>query len=297
MIRQLFLNTTETQTEISNFYIAYKFLLLFTACWLLVNFADYQSMLQRPTELFMANNWFSRVFIVHFPSYPIYFTLWLFASISIVLLFLKFEDSSVLKSILVFSLLWLNAVRWSYGYNGHSNHLFLLAHFFTIFFPANIKKNTNDSKDFFVTLRVIYTGLLLTYTYSGLWKIFYIFMMILRKSNDVNWLDPKASYLNSIVCFHLRDIPFEYDLFNIVKISWVSQIGFCSILIIEVGAIIAAFYKPLRFTWVSLLILMHIINYVLVRVNFAPAAITLLILFFPYQKIAYFNRRFHTLPS
>jgi hypothetical protein len=284
MIQQQSLNVSEIESKAINFWYADKALLIVTLGWLILNLMDFQQIIQRPIELFTPNNWFGRVFCPTLPTYPIFLIIWSTAIASIAWLFFKNEDNILFRFLLAFTILWLNAVRWSYGFQSHVPHFFLLAHCLKIFFPVNIKKNIEAGKVFILTEKLFVAGLLVTYTWSSVWKIIGLFNKIFFHKGETHWLNANAAYLNAIVSNRSYDTPLDSWIFPFLAQGFTGQIGFIFFLMVQLGAIYAAFNSKIRFAWILLITLSHVLNILFFQIYFYITPILLLVLFFPYSR-------------
>ena len=261
------------------------FLRIFSLFWVTYVVFSYQENNARPISLYKPVIWFQEWFLSSLPS-PV-----LFYSIVLITCFLcvyTIVNKNILyRTVLFFLLLWLNTIKWNYNFFSHVGHLFLLAHFFTIFIPSkNIDTFTNykDKKSFSLAIRWAYAGVLVTYSLAGFWKFSSLFYKTIFKSNAINWLSEDAVELNAIVSARIWDEQISKTMLNIYEIPYIWEIGTFFIFLIQFIAVLGAFNKRMSYFILTFLLIFHIYNMLFINTHFYVASFVLIILLFPYHK-------------
>lgn len=154
---------------LKDFLISDKIFRIFSVLWILYVVTIYESRFHFPKELFFPKLNFQLLFLPTFPSRFYFYTIVIIGICSSLLTL--FRNKIIYRFFTLFSVLWLNAFLWSFGSISHSGHLFVLAHFFSLFLVYNKKislSNFNRSINFY------HLGLLSTYTLAGLWKLVFL---------------------------------------------------------------------------------------------------------------------------
>lgn len=266
-----------------NFYYSSKAIMILSILWIIYHLYYYQILLLRPEELFIQKVWFGKIFLPSFPS-PLLFYSVSATAILLILFLIVYKEHWLIRVAILFSILWINLVRWSCGGESLSSHLLMLSHLFAIGIPIASIKNNKEDEMLYKTLVWFYLGLLITYVLSGFWKTSSLVYKLIFKQDELTWLSPKAALITSQVAYHLVDQTGESLLFLFnYPIIW--QAGFLLTCYILLFSFVASFRPPLRF-WIGMaLIVFHQINNLAFDVIHYVSSLTLLCLFFPYQKI------------
>ena len=266
-----------------NFIYGNKALLLLTVGFSVFKLINFFYLRQRPAELFIPDNYFSKLLMPHLLRPEVYPIVAVF-SIYICFYLLVKPEHYWLRLILTLQLLWLNMAQWSFGFFSHVAHLLLLAHLFLIFVPFKITTNKKEAQIIAETLNWFYAGLLLTYSLSGLWKWLGLAYKLFFKPTAVHWLHPDASLFNAVVSF--RNYDLEFNLLPLFAYPLIWQAGFIIILLIQTFCILAAFQPQFRVGVGLALIIFHSINAVVFVTVFITAPLVLVCLFFPYHTLS-----------
>lgn len=271
----------QARLMILNYNFAQKGLKILISFWLLYQLYNYYLMTLRPIELYQPMNFFQQLFQPTFPSITVVFFVVL---MTLFLCFYKKHKYDILGNILLtFCIMWLNALRWNYGFFSHVGHIFILAHLFFVFIPQT-NKSENDQNIFMISkmIKWAYFAILVTYTFSGIWKIIGLFFRLLFKPTEINWLSSDA-VLNQVMIGYVDwDISFP-EYINAFTIPIVWQCSFIMMVLLQLGSFLGAFRRPLL-TWIMWgNIAFHLINTIFFKIEFWLTPITLLILFFPYH--------------
>ncbi len=276
------LSDSEIENTNYNYFLFISLLRFLSIGWL-----GFQSWLwfhlePRPGILYEPIHYIDRLLMPEFPSGYYYFSL-IITALLINLYLLIRNENIYLKVLLFFLLALINTLKWSYGYFPHVSHTFLLCHFFTIFGPD--KKSIKTKDDAFHTARIAqftYAGILITYTFSGLWKLVGLAYKIILKPNDLNWLHPDAAYLNAISLRRYWDDSLgNFEL--LYTHNWIWQLLVVCMILFQTFSIVAAFKLKMRMFWCAGIIAFHLHNTIVMHTEFHLAVLVILILLFPYH--------------
>ena len=253
--------------------------------WLFFQLYTYHLMATRPVELFAPINWFDKIFMPVFPSIGVWYVVWLIAFGSNILLFFRGENKHA-RLALAALVLWINCIRWKYEFFSHVGHVMVLYHLLGMFLPRKDKISAQDSEllDYAKAIKWLFAGLLIGYTFSGIWKVVGLGYKVFWHPDQINWLHPLAMKLNSIVGYRDWDISLDHvgDLYSVL---WVWQIAFVLMLILQVVSVLGAIRQQLT-PYIALgNILFHLINSWLIHIEFYLTPIVLLAVFFPYHLV------------
>ena len=282
---KLIIRDSENKKYIIDYYYADVLLRIFTILWIGYVIFSYHENLNRPESLYEPIIWVQKWFMPTQPSLMAFYAIVIFSiSLSI---FTIINKQIVYRGILFLLLLWLNAVKWNYNFFSAVGHLFLLAHFFSIFIPPLIiSKFNNDAfkiKQFSYAIRWSYAGILITYTMAGTWKFIALFYKIIFHPNKINWMHENAVELNAIVSARLWDEMVSITMLNIYDIPYIWQIATLFIFCFQLIAVLGAFHKKVSFLVLTSLLSFHIYNMFFINTSFFVSSIVLLIILFPYH--------------
>jgi len=285
-ISNLFIKEDENEKFIIDYSYADVLLRIFSIFWIGYIIFVFHENLNRPASLFEPIIWLQKLFISSIPS------LYLFYSIIIISLFLCiytiFNKKIVYRGILFLLLLWLNTLKWNYNFFSHVGHLFLLAHFFTIFIPSkniNSLNSKNDIRLFSNSIRWAYAGVLITYTMAGFWKFLSLFHKLIYQSKLINWMSEDAVELNAIVSSRIWDESVSISMLKIYEIPFIWQAATLFIFCIQLIAVLGAFNKKLSYIVLAGLLIFHLYNILFINTFFYVSSIVLLILLLPYHLV------------
>lgn len=275
---------TIAQQLLLNRWFGDLFLRLFVFVWFVFQTYTYHLMADRPLVLFQPINWFDHLFMPVFPHWVVWYGVIMLA------VFLNFRlirkgDAKIERIVLGFLILWINCIRWKYEFFSHVGHIMVLYHLVGMFLPR-VKELQCQKKvlTYGMAIQWFYSGLLVGYTMSGLWKLIGLVYKVLLKPDQINWLHPLAMKLNSIVGYRDWDEGFD-TLLNLYTIHWPWQVAFVLMMCLQIFSVLGAF----RFQITPLIalgnILFHLVNVYLIRIEFYLTPIVLLIVFFPYHLI------------
>lgn len=267
------------------YYYADTFLRFFTYGWLIYQSFLYHILSDRPAILFTPMNWFGRAFMPEFPSLSIIVIIVLSAWLSNTLCLIKKQNVPA-RLILFFCILYLNSLNWNYGFFSHVGHLFVLAHFFTIFVPIqNPVKSLGPDEETATSVQWAYTGFMASYSIAGLWKVLGLVAKFTISQEGISWLNSNASLYNSIVGHISWDLPLDSFTVQIFTIPYIWPIMFMVMLILQLCSFLSTIRLPLFF-WIGFgTICFHLFNLIFMKIEFIITPIVLLILFFPYHII------------
>lgn len=256
--------------------------------WLIFQTYTYHLMADRPEALFAPINWFDKLFMPVFPSIFVWYTICGLAFGLNIVLFFRGENkwSRIVLGILI---LWVNCIRWKYGFFSHVGHIMVLYHLLGMFLPRKdtISKEDTELADYTKATQWLYIGLLAGYTFSGIWKMIGLAYKIILQPNAINWLHPLAMKVNSIVGYQDWDEQCQ-GIVSMYDVLWPWQIAFILMLILQVVSVFGGI-KPRLAVYIALgNILFHIINVFMIRIEFYLTPTVLLAVFFPYHLL--FNK-------
>ncbi len=256
---------------------------ILVVAWLIFQGYTYTLMSSRPIELFAPIHWFDKLFMPTFPNPILWYSLLGLAFINNLLL-LKNGSLKYPRILLGLLVLWINCIRWKYEFFSHVGHVMVLYHLLGMFVTRKNKISSEDPEllDFSKTIQWLYAGVLIGYTFSGLWKLAGLVYKFFWHPEQINWLHPMAMKLNSIVGFRDWDLslaPVEYTYRFLV----VWQIAFIIMLILQVVSVLGA-YRPQITLYIALgNICFHVINSLIIHIEFYLTPLVLLAVFFPYH--------------
>lgn len=289
MILKKLINRKEDEKFIINYFFSDLFLRIFTFLWIGYVIFAYNENLHRPESLFEPINWLQKILMPQLPSQGVFYLVVLTAA---GLCFLTLKSKKVIfRALLFLVLLWLNCIKWNYNFFSHVGHLFLFAHFFTIFITPEKRLNSKDNA---MAIRWALAGVLSTYTMAGIWKFVSLFYKTLIKPtpNQATWLSEDAVELNAIVSARLWDQSTNAEQFTMYNIDYIWVAGTIFIFFIQLISVLGGFNKKLSYFIVFFLVLFHIYNSLFINTSFYVSVIVLIILFFPYHKINYLKKSF-----
>ena len=280
------INQQENEKFIYDYSFADILLRIFSIAWIGHVIFAFEENKNRPTSLFEPLIWIQKWLSPNLPSNFLFYSV---VSVAIFLcIYTIFNKKIIYRVSLFLLLLWLNTIKWNYNFFSHVGHLFLLAHFFTLFIPSKTIEHLNSTieiKQFSYSIRWAYAGVLITYTMAGFWKFLALFSKILFHPNQINWLSEDAAELNAIVSARLWDetVPNFMLKFYDIPLFW--QIGTLVIFTAQLLAVFGAFNKKISYYILTLLVLFHIYNMLFINTHFYASTFVLLILLFPYHLL------------
>ena len=287
---KLFTNKKEHKLFIIDFYYGSLSLKLFTIIWCIYQVFVYNEISKRPSSLFEPVIWFQKILTPTLPNQVFYYSI---ITITILLCVLSIYKNKIVLNVLIFiSILWLNTIKWNYGFFSHVGHTFVLAHFFSMLLPIPLKLKTNQIQKYSNSIKLSLAGVLITYTMAGSWKFIMLAYKLIFKPHEINWLNENAVELNAIVSARLWDEKISDLMLSIYDIPYIWEIGTVFIFTVQLIAVLGALNKKLSYFIISNIILFHIYNTLFINTSFYVAMITLIILFFPYHKLTFLKNRF-----
>jgi hypothetical protein len=278
----LYYSDKEEKELVFNFFYADRCLRIFTFFWLFYQVYIYFQLQDRPKELFIQMNYFSRIFMSEFPSSAYFFSIIIIALIANGFS-IKNSSSIVNKALLLFCIMWITCLKWSYGFASHVGHFFILTHFFCLFIPAKSPDSSNHGYHI-RAIRFFFLGLMITYTISGVWKFGGLIQKLVFHPNVIHWLHPQAALVNAVSGYRFWDNQLG-DLLHAYHFPIIWQILFLVTLYLQMISCIASIRLPL-FYWIGLgTIIFHIHNIVFMRTEFYVTPTIIAILFCPYHLI------------
>ena len=192
--------------------------------------------------------------------------------------------------VLVFlSLLEFYGLRYSFGKIGHGSHLAILISLFLIFLPQGWNQISQHSKLVKASVIAVFSScqilIMLTYTMSGIGKVFYALLQGSR--GEVNALMPKGLALtiaNRLLETGQNSFLGDFFIQNYYA-GWLLMLG---AIYIQLFALWAAFRPSLHQVWGLSLIVFHISVYLTMTITFEQNCLWLAI-FFLYSPFSQLN--------
>lgn len=273
---------SEEDKYIGDFYYANYALNLLTICWLGWQIYIYSTFSERPTTIFEPINYFQKLFLPHYPPVWLYYGVMLVCFVSLIYSFKK--STITLRLIITFCLLYLNALTWGYQFNSHVTHILILGHLFKVFLPHDLESLNIDKVKSVKAIKWCYAGILVTYSFSGIWKVVGLVYKFTIRPQDVNWLDKDAMQFNAIVGYRIWDLKYDYWI-ELLGIQPLWQIVFVIMIIGQLLSVCFVFRKSWLYFGAIWTAMFHVANIVLFKVIFVIAPIAVLTIFMPWLLI------------
>ncbi len=251
--------------------------------WFIYKTNIYYFLSQRPKSLFEPMHYFAKIFM---PSPPLPFMYYSIVGVGVILtlyiLRLKKTPHMIIRVIQLFIVMWINLFQWSFGFASDTSDLVILVCLCSLFIPIRSEINFKEKEMQNRMIHYYFAGIFITYTISGLWKVFGIAYKLSFKPTEVSWLSPNAALYNAVVTNRNYDFAIEPILkFYQFPLFW--QICFILVLFIQLFCWLGACRLPLRM-WVGLsLFIFHEVNNFFFNIDFPPACVVLLVICFPYH--------------
>lgn len=211
-----------------------------------------------------------------------------------ILLFLSFLVTSMspqkrclrITSFLFFFM--YTALIHSFGKISHIYHLLLVILFFFIFLSYKKEKEENNilivaSLQFFI---------LLTYTFTGLWKIIGGFIQLFKGEVSLFSLKAMPNIIENQFAINNQELP--YYTYTLLEYPFLSFLLLWGAVLLELFSVFIFFKAPLHKVWGVLLICMHAGIALVLDVNFyvAPFVLGVFFVFSPFYKEGSFMKLF-----
>ncbi len=166
------------------------------------------------------------------------------------------------------------------SYNGasHTNHVFVLSYFFSIFLlPKKLKEEDIKYIEYY------YAGMLITYSFSGFWKIFSMIKNTITQSSNLLWCSENAAKINTISSYHYVDlIPPDFIINSYDNSTFWFYFTLFGIAF-QFLCVLGAFNRNKLTLVMIFLITFHFYTQYFVLADLGIAKFGLIILFFPYH--------------
>lgn len=260
---------------------AQKMLLVFNMCWLAYYSHQYATVLvNRPRELYEPLSWFGKLLIPVFPAPAFYFAVVICTLIAGLAILFNVRYKLILRVILLYGLLFVNSVNWSYGYLSHVSHMMMLANLLAVFLPA---ENNDNQQQVTLSFKWYYAGILSTYSLSAYWKIREIADDVMHNNYSDSWLNPAATK-NTVVCGYVwMEEPLPTVLARLLQFErcWLAAfiITTCIMLLAPLSVLSQKYFRLM----LAFLVLFHLSNTLLFRAEFFATPIMLILFLIPYH--------------
>ncbi len=267
---------TYPQLTVFNYKITYYLFRVFTVFWMVEQLLIFNKTSKRATELYEPSVWLQKLIMPSFPSNDLYYSL---LAVTLILLIYTLFKFSILINVLLFILVSIISLP-IVAYHGvsHTNHLLILAYFFSIFLNP---KTLRDADYKYVQL--FYLGLLSTYSLAGLWKILSAVKDFITRNPDVSWFEINAAKYNTMLNYMMVDRKTPEWILNLYEFEnlWV-VITILGITFQTLSFLGAFNRKYLTFTLIFLIIF-HFYTVYFVIADLKIMKYGLIVLFFPYH--------------
>lgn len=203
-----------------------------------------------------------------------------------VLLFLSFIGASIspqkrwlrITSFLLFFI--YTALIHSFGKISHIYHLLLVVLFFFIFLTYKKEKESSN----ILVVASLQFFILLTYTFTGLWKIIGGFIQLFKGEVSLFSLQAMPNIIENQFAINNQELPYYTHL--LLEHSFLGFILLWGAVLLELFSVFIFFKAPLHRVWGALLICMHAGIALILDVNFyvAPFVLGVFFVFSPFYK-------------
>ena len=166
----------------------------------------------------------------------------------------------------------------SLGGINHPYHAWIWVGFALLFLPDGNPETFDRSNklSYLTIIRLAQAMFLLTYSMSGLWKVFYGTVDALS-GRAGNFSPPALTWTLADRILQTGSDPLLADV--LIRNTWLAWPAFVMVIYIQVVSVIVAFRPSLHVSWGYLLIGFHFGTWVLMQIMFSEQVLLLLILF------------------
>ncbi|MEM6645228.1 MAG: hypothetical protein AAF730_03150 [Bacteroidota bacterium] len=262
-------------------------LLVWTVIWLMIRVYVRLIHEQRAPSLYEPMTWMGHLFAPTFPADVMWWSVWAVGLLATV--FCLRQPSQLLpRLLLLFSVLFLLAMEFGYGEMRHPNHLFLLAHLYGAVRPIARPSTLLDDEQALMNhaegFRWYQASLLFTYTLSGCWKWFDMTVRQWLRPGPT-WLEPESVPLTALTGLRKLDEPLTLVPY-LQDVQWIFPIAYVLLAITFTPTVFAAFRRPMLLVLFPAILVFHLVNHFVIQISFFPAMAVVLVVFFPYDRIA-----------
>ena len=257
-------------------------LLLITIAWLVIRVEMWSRINLRPEESYEPLMWLGRLVFPELPHPAVWYGILGFAFAAVVVCLLR-PRWLVARIVLTASLLLLITPEYGFGHLEHVNHLFLLAHVYSVFRPLGRPQNIQEAEFRAAGYTWFLLGLLAIYTASGLWKVVDMTIRDVIKPG-VTWLNPDAMLASAVAAMRNVDLPMILPSY-VEAVAWAFPIGYVVLTLIFSASFLAAFRRPLLIIVVPVILVFHFLNAVTLYALFLSTIVVASVVLLPYDYL------------
>ena len=261
-------------------YYADRGLLLLTVGWLGLRISSWSRIDLRPESIYEPQMWLAWLAFPSLPPAAVWYAL-VVAALALVVLCLVRPRMLVPRVMLAIVLLLVITPEFGFGHIQHVNHLFLMAHVYSMFRPHGRPRSPNEAEPRAQGYSWFLLGLLAVYTASGLWKVVDITIRDVIKPG-VTWLEPEAMIATTVSAMRTVDLPMTIPGYA-DAVAWIFPIGYVMLAIFFSASIFAAFRRPLLVVIIPLIAVFHLLNAILLYALFISTIIVAIVVLAPYD--------------
>lgn len=270
----------ETLSAAWSSHYADRGLLLLTILWLVLRVETWGRIVLRPEASYEPIMWLGRLVFPVLPHPVIWYGMVGIAFAAVIACLFR-PRWLLSRLILAASLLLVITPELGFGHVEHVNHLFLLAHVYSVFRPLGRPRSIRQAESHASGYTWFLLGLLAVYTVSGLWKVVDMTIRDVLKPG-VTWLHSDGMLSSSIAAMRNLDLPMAVPNY-IETIAWVFPIGYVFLTFVFCASFVAAFRRPLLVLVVPVIVVFHLLNALTLYALFLSTTIVATVLLLPYD--------------
>lgn len=261
---------------IFNYQIAYYFVRLFTFYWIWEQLQYFKIYSQRPPIFYNPVLWIQKILFAEYPSLQKFAILC--GALCVVLIVSLLKQKYWLNFLIFVLVFIINIPIAGYSGVGHHSHVLVLFYFLSIFLlPKNL-----ESKDY-KQVQFLNLGILITYSFAGIWKLLSMIKDFITQNPDISWLEKNAAKYNSLYNFYIMDeklpdwMAYSYSFENL----WVfiTVIG----IVFQALCFLGAFNRNYLTFTILFLLAFHYYTKIFVIADWKSIKFGLIFMFFPYH--------------
>lgn len=255
-------------------------LLLLTILWLGIRVRTWLQIELRPESVYEPQMWLGWLVFPELPEPAVWYSLVGLALVMVVICLIR-PRWIVPRVVLAAALLVVIAPEFGFGHMQHTNHLFLMAHVYSVFRPAGIPADDGEARSRAQGYTWFLLGLLAVYTASGLWKVVDMTIRDVIKPG-VTWLDKEGMVATTIASMRTFDLPMTVPQV-VDSISWIFPIGYVILTLIFSASFLAAFRRPLMLLVIPMIVIFHLLNAITLYAIFLSTIVVAVVVLLPYD--------------
>ncbi|TAH26076.1 MAG: hypothetical protein EAZ07_05140 [Cytophagales bacterium] len=268
------------------------FIQFLVLAWLISKAYNYHVISDRPNSLFEPMHLFGTLFMPRFPSPILFYSVILFGVFTTVYRIFN-DDKTIIRILQLLIVVWVDVFQWSFGSDSAVAFILIYSLLFSLLIPSKLQDDHHDKIAVNKMIEYYFLGILITYSFSGLWKVIGILYKLILKPTDVHWLSPNAALYNAVVSYRNYDSPIEPILkYYQYPLFW--QMSFLIVLFVQMFCWLAAYRLSIRLWCGFSLIIFHLVNALFFQTVFITAPLVLFIICFPYHLFVKNTLRFES---